>query len=554
MSKRERISSVDNAWLRMDRPTNLMMIVGVMIFGGRIDFQRLRQKLDQRLLTYRRFRQKAVSDATGGYWEDDDLFDIDFQVQRTALPAPSGKDTLQRYVAELKSTPLDPSKPLWQFQLVEDYDGGSALIVRIHHSIADGIALIGVMLNMTDESPEGSGHPLHASEPGEPAAEDAEEDGLWRQIAEPLSEAVVAGLKVSGTLWEKYRDVLQNPQKLVDYARVSGAVATELAKLAVMPDDSRTRFKGALGVAKRVAWSEPMPLDEIKAVGKALDCSVNDLLLSSVAGALRAYLIRQGEEVAGVEVRAMVPVNLRPPEQEHKLGNRFGLVTLLLPLGIENPIARLFEVRRRMEELKGSYQAAVALGLLGVVGLCPKAVQDQVLDLLAAKATAVMTNVPGPQKQLYLAGAPLSQMMFWVPQTGDIGIGVSILSYNGRVQMGLITDRNLVAEPQKIVDRFRPEFEKVLYALLLEPWDGRPRTPREIEADLLAAAGGKPAKKTVRRPAAAKPPASPAAKSAKPRKAAAPAKGKPAARKTRRTAAKAEAAEPAQPRVPKRFR
>lgn len=171
MSKRERISSVDNAWLRMDRPTNLMMIVGVMIFGGRIDFQRLRQTLDQRLLAYRRFRQKAVPDATGAYWEDDDLFDIDFHVQRTALPAPGGKEALQRYVAELKSTPLDPSKPLWQFQLVEDYDGGSALIIRIHHSIADGIALIGVMLNMTDETPEGPGHPLHTPESGEPATE-----------------------------------------------------------------------------------------------------------------------------------------------------------------------------------------------------------------------------------------------------------------------------------------------------------------------------------------------------------------------------------------------
>jgi WS/DGAT/MGAT family acyltransferase len=567
MSKRERISSVDNAWLRMDRPTNLMMIIGVMIFGGRLDFERLQQTIVRQLLAYRRFRQKAVSDATGAFWEDDELFDIDLHVQRIALPAPGRKEELQRYVAELKSTPLDPNKPLWQFHLVENYDGGSALIARIHHSIADGIALIGVMLNMTDASPGGPGHRPRAHEAGKPAEEEGEGDSLWRQISEPLSEAVVAGMKVSGTLWEKYKDVLQNPQKLVDYARISGAVATELAKLAVMPDDSRTRFKGALGIAKRVAWSEPMPLDEIKAVGRALDCSVNDLLLSSVAGALRAYLIEQGDDVGGVEVRAMVPVNLRPPEQEHKLGNRFGLVTLLLPLGIENPLARLFEVRRRMEELKGSYQAAVALGLLGVVGLCPKTVQDQVLDLLAAKATAVMTNVPGPQKPLYLAGARLTQMMFWVPQTGAIGIGVSILSYDGRVQVGLITDRKLVADPQEIVDRFRPEFEKVLYALLLEPWEDRPRSPHEIEADLLASVGGKPkgeraGAKPARRPAAGKPrppveespPAPAAGKASRQRKAATLSEGKAAAAKTRRTAAKLEATKPAQPRVPKRFR
>ena len=483
-TKRERISSVDTAWLRMDRPTNLMMIVGVMMFDAPIPLARLRRVIESRLLPYRRFRQRAVQDATGGYWEDDDYFDLDLHLQRTGLPAPGGKEELQHHVAELFGAPLDPAKPLWHFQLVENYDGGSALILRIHHSIADGIALIGVMLDLTDETADAPDARPDGAAEDEDA--DAESEPFLKQILQPLGEAIVNAAKASGDLWSKSVDLARNPGRIIDYARIGGGAAAEIAQLATMADDSPTRFKGRPGIAKRVAWSEPLPLAEIKAVGKVLDCSVNDILLSSVAGALRGYLLAKGDVVEGVEIRAMVPVNLRPNRREadpnKRLGNRFGLVAPLLPVGMENPLARLYEVKRRMEELKGSYQAALTLGILGVVGLCPKAVQQQILDLLAAKATAVMTNVPGPQKPLYMAGARLRQMMFWVPQSGDIGMGVSILSYDGQVQFGLVTDRRFVDDPQDIVSRFRPEFEKVLYAVLMEPWDER-GAPQEIEAE-----------------------------------------------------------------------
>lgn len=181
----------------------------------------------------------------------------------------------------------------------------------------------------------------------------------------------------------------------------------------------------------------------------------------------------------------MVPVNMRSQADEGKLGNRFGLVTLLLPVYMDNPFERVFEVRRRMAELKGSYQPAVALGVLAATGLAPKFVQDIVLDILANKASAVMTNVPGPQQPLYLAGARLAQQMFWVPQSGDIGVGVSILSYDGKVQFGLVTDRHFVDDPDRIVARFRPEFEKLVYALLLGPWEEL-QAPEEIRQRLEA--------------------------------------------------------------------
>ena len=237
-----------------------------------------------------------------------------------------------------------------------------------------------------------------------------------------------------------------------------------------MSEDSTTRFKGQPGVAKRVAWADPIPLDDVKAIGKALGCSVNDVLLSSVAGALRAYLLRRGDDVRDMMIRALVPVNLRPPEKAYRLGNKFGLVFLDLPIGIENPVARLYAVRANMRGLKGSFQPIIALGILAAMGAGPQILQEQLLAMLAKNATAVMTNVPGPQQPLYFAGGKIDRLMFWVPQSGNIGMGVSIITYAGEVQFGLITDRGLCPDPERVIERFAPEFEKLVLATLMAPW------------------------------------------------------------------------------------
>jgi diacylglycerol O-acyltransferase / wax synthase len=504
--QRERMSSVDTAWLRMDSPHNLMMIAGVLMLERRVNFARLRKTIAARLLRYRRFRQCVVEDATGAWWEDDARFDLKAHVQRVRLRGAADKAELERFVAAMASQPLDRSRPLWQFQLVENFGSGSALVIRIHHCIADGIALIGVMLSLTDATPEA---PLESEGPAAAVRGD-EEGNFLSQLFEPLTGAAMQALKLSGSAWSQYVDVVTHPDRLVDLARHGAALATDVARLALMPDDTRTRFKGRPGGSKRVAWSDPLPLDEVKAAGKVLGCSVNDVLLSCVTGALRGYLRDHGDPIDGVELRALVPVNLRQGAQvrTHTLGNRFGLVALVLPVWLENPLARLYEVGRRMLDLKGSYQAAVTLGVLALVGLCPKPVQRQILDTLASKATAVMTNVPGPQHPLYLAGARITQQMFWVPQSGDIGMGVSILSYDGKVQFGLVTDRDFVPDPRSIVARFAPEFEKLLLTVLMEPWDEM-RDPAAIERDLKRLAArpaksGRPARAAPRPPRRAK--------------------------------------------------
>lgn len=483
MPNRSRMSSVDTAWLRMDRPTNRMVIVTVLVFDQPVGYERLKATFAARFTRFERFRCRPVEDATGAWWEDTPRFKLEQHVRRARLPGKGDAQALKRYVAKLVTRPFDPRRPWWDFTLVEGYDGGSAIVSRIHHSYADGIALVRVMLSLTDTSPKAPVAPAAPRQRARAARRD--DSGLLGQLFEPFSGMAGQALRLSGEVAEKGLEALLNPEKVVQYARIAASIAGEVAQLATLPDDSRTRYKGKAGPEKRVAWTDPLSLEEVKAVGKVLDCSVNDVLLATVAGALGRYLADKGDPTDGVELRAMVPVNLRANEPDIRLGNRFGLVTLLLPVGIANPLARLYEVHHRMEALKGSYQAVIAFALLGAAGLAPNVLQQQVLDLLANKATAVMTNVPGPQEQLYMAGARLKQIMFWVPQSGDIGMGVSILSYNGGVQFGLITDAARVPDPENVIAHFRPEFDRLLMTILMEPWDMQ-RDPVLVERELHA--------------------------------------------------------------------
>jgi diacylglycerol O-acyltransferase / wax synthase len=474
----ERMSKVDTAWLRMDSPSNLMMIVGVWILKPGITIEALSERVRERLLPYPRFVQLAREDAAGAHWIHDTDFRLDRHVVTHRLSqtgSQTEQDALQARVAELAMQPLDRQHPLWRFELIEQYDGGSALVARIHHCIADGIALISVMMSLVD----GGGVPPQrkSRKTGKPPLDGAE-DWVADTLIRPFGDLTAKALEAAGGGAAKSFALLASPQQsltdslgqAVDLARMGGQLASDLAALALMPDDSPTRLKGQPGNTKRVAWCEPIALDEVKAIGKALNCSVNDVLLGCVAGAIGAYLQSQGDDTQGKEIRAMVPINLRPMEDAWKLGNRFGLVPLVLPIGCANPVERVFTVRSRMNNLKGSLQPLLTFGLLSVAGLLVKPAQDAMLSLFGRKTTAVMTNVPGPATKLQVCGSTLEQTMFWVPQTGTVGLGVSILSYGGGVQFGVIADTTLCPEPQRIIDEFEPEFRRLLTLTLMLPW------------------------------------------------------------------------------------
>ena len=468
--RREAMSRVDTAWLRMERPTNPMMITGVLMFAEPMSLERLKRVVKQRFLAYSRFRQKAVNTPTGASWQDDPHFDLDWHVRLSALPGRgdkrvSDKRALERFVSQLASSPLDKHRPLWQFHLVERYEGGSALVARIHHSYADGIALVQVLLSLTDT----------ARVPGKA---DALSKAWLKQEGAAVARRVGAVdryLKLGGRMVEQGvamgMSVYRDPTLAGVLAKEGGEIARELLTALVLSDDPPSLLRGELGVSKRVAWAEPLDLDEVKAVGRACGCTVNDVLMAAATGALRAYMRERGAAIDGMVLRATVPVNLRPLEHAKKLGNHFGLVFLDLPVGEANPVRRLMHVSDCMNKLKGSRQAIVAYGLLAALGMAPAAVQEVALELFSRKATAVATNVPGPQQPLYMAGCTVREMMFWVPQTGSIGVGMSIMSYNGRVHFGLIADARLIPDPDDVIRRFGPEFDKLVYLALMCNWD-----------------------------------------------------------------------------------
>jgi WS/DGAT/MGAT family acyltransferase len=463
--QREPMSRVDTAWLRMERPTNLMMITGVLTFAARLDPKRIRKLLAERFLAFRRFGQIAVQSASGAWWETDADFDIDRHVRVVALPGAAGKAELEQLVSELASTPLDHSHPLWTFHIVENHAGGGVLVARVHHCYADGLALVQVLLSLTDTSQRPEAHAELAK-----TWLKRDRGSVLERLLEPTEAGLSKLLAMGEKSWAKAADLLADPSVAAEFAREGSEITRELAIALTLADDPITAFKGPLGTTKRVAWAEPLPLDDVKTLGKALGCTVNDVLLACASGALRGYLRGEGEEPDGLTIRATVPVNLRPLEHAKKLGNHFGLVFLDLPIGEPNPLTRLQRVAACMRDLKGRRQAIVAFGLLAALGMAPAALHGPALDLFSRKASAVATNVPGPQQPLYLAGVEVRELMFWVPQTGSIGLGLSILSYNGKVYFGVIGDGKRVRDPDAIVRRFGEEFEKLTLIVLMEDW------------------------------------------------------------------------------------
>lgn len=464
--KREVFSPVDATWLRMDRLTNKMMITGVMMFEKPLDFARVREILNTRMLAHDRFRQRVRETPLGitlPHWEDDPHFDINAHIHRVALPAPGGIPALQELVSDLMSTPLDYDRPLWQCHLVEDFGDGGAMVMRLHHCIADGLALVEVLLSLADDVP----NPEPNVQPKRSAR-----DLLKQTAAAPVKSGVRGIQSVAGAMLQQSWQTFMRPRHALELAGQAQELARQwtgqgadvvaaAAKLVLTLPDRKTIFRGSCGVLKRAAWSEPFPLDEVKAIGKRLGGTVNDVLQAAVSGALRRYLEANGQPTDGVEIRAMVPVNLRQPHEMGKLGNRFGLIILPLPVGKRDPVERLVIMKKRMDDIKHSPEALVAFVILNGIGLVPTGAEHLAEDFFAIKTSAVMTNVAGPTKPLYLAGSRLDNMMFWVPVSSNTGMGISILSYAGRVMVGIMTDVCMVPDPMTIAENFNVELREM---------------------------------------------------------------------------------------------
>ncbi|HEY9422344.1 MAG TPA: wax ester/triacylglycerol synthase family O-acyltransferase, partial [Thermoanaerobaculia bacterium] len=452
---REPLSAVDHAWLRMDDPTNLMIISGVLVMDEPVELDRIKAILRRRLLPIQRFHQRIVHYKDDPFWKDDPEFDLDQHVHRVDLPEPGDDSVLREVVSDLMSEALPSDRPLWSFHLLNRYKGrGCVVMARLHHCIGDGMALLLVLLSLTDLTLDGPAGDTDGDFDDNPFTDLFRKPPRGIEAAKQLAERIMPdGMRLLQQSAEAYSSM---------NAMVTGvASTTALGRLVLRPSDPATIYKGPLGVPKRVAWSDPIPVAEIKEIGKALKGTVNDVLLSAMTGGLRRYLVGRGQKVKRLNFRAAMPVNLRSLEEMSNLGNQFGLIFLSLPVGIEDPVRRLAELHRRSMSLKRSAEPIVVYNILKLLGASPDLVQKIVVDVFAAKTTAVMTNVPGPREVLYLAGHPIKEIFFWVPQSGRVGLGISIFSYDGHVRMGLASDAGLVPDPESIVRGFHEEYEEL---------------------------------------------------------------------------------------------
>jgi diacylglycerol O-acyltransferase len=455
---RHAMSNADAAWLRMDRAENLMVITSVLWFERPIPLEPLRALVRERLVErFPRFTQRAVDGGALGraHWEDDPAFDLDLHLHHVALPEPGGQAELQELVADLMARPLDRTKPLWHAWVVDGYRQGGAIVIRMHHCIADGIALARVMLSLTDPTPE-------VSQPAIELDDHDRQRGVLGRAAGPLAPALDAGRAVAGALARESAETLRHPGHVGELARGAASVAAVLARDLTAPADPRNPLRGELRPGERVAWCSPVSLADVRRIAHAHDATVNDVLVSAVAGGLRSWMLSRGP--VEQEIHAMVPFNLRPLDRPlpRELGNRFGVVYLPLPVLEPDPIERLRETRRRTQAIKDSPEARVSYGILGVMGVSPPAVEAQLLDLFSAKASIAVTNVPGPRAPVYLAGTQLRGVLVWAPCSGSISTSVSIFSYDGQVTIGFMVDAGLVPAPEEIVRAVDEELAELL--------------------------------------------------------------------------------------------
>lgn len=407
----EQLNPVDAYWFRMEGTNSPADILAVDLLEGPIDAARLRDVVVRRLITRPRFRRRVVESfgaVRAPHWEDEPHFRVEDHFIRKTLEPPGDEAALSRLLHEIANTPLDFSRSPWRQYAIDGVLGGSAIVHHLHHCLGDGFALNNVLLSMTD--------PITPPEP-EPTPEPPP----------PLSWPVQAFHRMR-TLEEE---------------------ALALAHLAVLPFDPETSLRGRLSGKRRLAWTRSFSLRELHDGAHRRGATVNDAVMSAIAGALRRHFTGRGETAA--RIRAVVPVNLRPPSQpiDEELGNHFGLIFVDLPVDAPDRDARAVAVKREMDRIKSSKEAVVSLGVMNALGRAPAAIDHVASELLARKGTVVITNVPGPRGPLMIGGQRIKDMFFWVPHP-SLACGFSVSSYAGSLRVGVRTDAAIVAEPERL--------------------------------------------------------------------------------------------------------
>jgi len=412
------LAPADHAWLRMDTPQNLVVIHLALVFERALPLAAVVARLRDRLADHHQFTHRVDRRGWRAWWRRDTQFSMARHLDEVTLPAGSGKAELQAWMSSRAAVPLPSDRPLWQATLLHGVGSGSALAMRVHHSLADGVSLMDLIGGIT-EIAEGEIYitPARAG------------------VREDLSPGLIA--------------------------RRAPRVIADALRMLFMRRDRPSRLKGAPGVAKRVAWSQPLSLAMARDLGARHGATVNDVMLAVIADVLRRHLQSRGVSRIAAPVRTVIPMNMRPPGEAHLLGNRFGLVGLELPVHLDDALQRLHGVRDGMTALKDGVQGQLALALVRFAGLLPSWMQTRVLGIFSRRCTVIVTNVIGPAEARSIGGVRMDALMLCVPQGMTVGVGVSIISYNGELRIGLLVDEALMPDSATAAASVRSCFEQL---------------------------------------------------------------------------------------------
>lgn len=452
----ERMSVLDEAWLRLDQAGPPRIILGQLRFDGALELGRLHAALRERMRLNPRFAQRAWIGADGASWLAVPGFDPASHVTVRALAPRDAATRLRRAVGRLLHERLPMDRPLWRFH-VFTHDGvrrgpGWTLVARVHHCLGDGLSMVALLAGISDEAAARSRRPTRANDDNVRRPNELE-SALGRidprRWLERWRAGDLAGLVEGGlAAW---------------FSPLAQALRAEAARLAALRRETTGSLSSGASGRKDLSVCAPFDALAVKRAAHALGCSVNDMLVSSLAAALREQLSALGESVEGAELRALVPASLRRPGEAVRPGNRFGMLVLMLPVGEPHALPRLYEVQRRMHALKNSWQSMLSVAAVWMLAICPPPLRAALSQRFELRASAVISHVPGPRRALHLAGSRLREAAYWVAPTGDIGVGVSALAYAGMLRVGIVTDRQLVPEPRLLVQAFTRELQWLLH-------------------------------------------------------------------------------------------
>jgi diacylglycerol O-acyltransferase / wax synthase len=456
----DRLTGLDASFLHLEDAASHMHVAGVMIFeSSPPPYDELLEAIERRLGLVPRYRQRLAFVPFGQgrpKWVDDPHLNLRYHVRSTALPAPGSEQQLRELAGRVFAQQLDRDKPLWEIWLVDGLDGDRfAMLSKTHHALVDGISGVDIMSVLFDTSPE----------PAAPA--DTGDRWLPRPLpssAQLLGEALLERATVPAELARSVRAVLRGPRRVAEGMRDAAVGVGAMAWTGLNPAPP-TPYNQSIGPHRRFTWVR-VNLKDVKAIKNELGGTVNDVVLATIAGALGKHLRRRGQNTNGVELKAMVPVSVRADVERGALGNRVAAMMAPLPVWCQDPVARLDIVREELKGLKSGGQAVGAQVLTQLSGFAPATVMGQASRLMARQRffNVVVTNVPGPQIPLYLAGKRMIDTFPMVPLAKNQALGVALLSYAGRINFGIVGDFDLMWD----LDDFTEDVRESLAELAAE--------------------------------------------------------------------------------------